>query len=185
MNRSKDYAATVIGPRQAYRADLVSSLTIGLMGGLILVGVDDRRLGLIFGLAAGLVFGLAYSAIGPIWLCQLYLCFRHRTPLRLVQFLEDAHARHLLRTVCPVYQFRHATLQMYRYRDVLRPLWADGSHVVVSPSRTCPDSRLSRGLPSPSLATVGNRPSDPVRAVTAPGPVRVGRRAVAERRRTS
>ncbi|MFI9008330.1 hypothetical protein ACIGNX_13985 [Actinosynnema sp. NPDC053489] len=44
-------------------------------------------------------------------LTQVYLAIRHGTPLRLVRFLEDARERHLLRTVGPVYQFRHATLQ--------------------------------------------------------------------------
>ncbi len=39
------------------------------------------------------------------------LAIRHRTPVRLMAFLEDARNRHVLRTVGPVYQFRHATLQ--------------------------------------------------------------------------
>jgi hypothetical protein len=39
------------------------------------------------------------------------LAIRHQIPLGLIAFLEDARSRHLLRTVGPVYQFRHATLQ--------------------------------------------------------------------------
>ncbi|GAB3938806.1 hypothetical protein GCM10027614_19620 [Micromonospora vulcania] len=32
-------------------------------------------------------------------------------PLRMMRFLEDARAKHVLRTVGPRYQFRHARLQ--------------------------------------------------------------------------
>jgi len=39
------------------------------------------------------------------------LAMRWHTPLRLVKFLDDAHKRNVLRTVGPVYQFRHARLQ--------------------------------------------------------------------------
>jgi hypothetical protein len=39
------------------------------------------------------------------------LAIRYKIPLRLITFLEDARSRHLLRTVGPVYQFRHRTLQ--------------------------------------------------------------------------
>jgi len=41
----------------------------------------------------------------------VHLAIRHKIPLRLIAFLEDARSRHLLRTVGPVYQFRHAKLQ--------------------------------------------------------------------------
>jgi hypothetical protein len=44
-------------------------------------------------------------------MASVRLAIRHKTPLRLIPFLEDARRRHLLRTVGPVYQFRHATLQ--------------------------------------------------------------------------
>jgi hypothetical protein len=36
---------------------------------------------------------------------------RWHTPARLLHFLEDARQRDALRTVGPVYQFRHARLQ--------------------------------------------------------------------------
>jgi hypothetical protein len=32
-------------------------------------------------------------------------------PVRMLRFLQDARARHVLRAVGPVYQFRHARLQ--------------------------------------------------------------------------
>ena len=39
------------------------------------------------------------------------LAVSDRTPVRLMRFLEDARSRNVLRTVGPVYQFRHARLQ--------------------------------------------------------------------------
>lgn len=39
------------------------------------------------------------------------LAIRHKIPLRLIAFLEDARSKHLLRTVGPIHQFRHAKLQ--------------------------------------------------------------------------
>ncbi len=42
-------------------------------------------------------------------------CVQHRvksgTPVRLLRFLDDARGRHVLRTVGPAYQLRHARLQ--------------------------------------------------------------------------
>ncbi|MEV0678586.1 hypothetical protein AB0I60_18915 [Actinosynnema sp. NPDC050436] len=76
----------------------------------------DLVLGAITGLALGLVSSSAWwTAVG-----QVYLTLRYRIPLRLGRFLDDAHHRHLLRTVGPVYQFRHATLQD-RLAPVPRP----------------------------------------------------------------
>jgi hypothetical protein len=39
------------------------------------------------------------------------IAVRWHTPARLLHFLEDARQRDVLRTVGPVYQFRHARLQ--------------------------------------------------------------------------
>ena len=79
-------------------------------------------LGLLVGLVFGLVFapmakrqGTAVSSPGAsaidTALASMRLAIRHKTPLRLITFLEDARSRHLLRTVGPVYQFRHDKLQ--------------------------------------------------------------------------
>ena len=81
--------------------------------------------GLTGGLAAGLAFGLTiavgvtlgpaagfmYSMTWPTSLAFAQLAVRRRTPIRLMRFLEDARNRNVLRTVGPVYQFRHARLQ--------------------------------------------------------------------------
>lgn len=71
--------------------------------------------GLAVGLTAGLVFGpadgLMYTRTWSARLAFAQLAARWRTPIRLMRFLEDARDRDVLRTVGPVYQFRHARLQ--------------------------------------------------------------------------
>lgn len=102
-------------PEQLWRGDrnlgftiwLVSGSTIGLVAGYS----QWAGVGLVLGLGSGLWIGLIYSEGLRALLSQTYLWARYRTPANLIHFLEDARERHLLRTVGPVYQFRHATLQ--------------------------------------------------------------------------
>lgn len=54
----------------------------------------------------------------------VHLAIRRKIPLRLIAFLEDARGRHLLRTVGPVYQFRHASLQA----RLARPSAGESAH---------------------------------------------------------
>jgi hypothetical protein len=54
---------------------------------------------------------LAATCTWPASLTFLQLRFSQHTPLRLMRFFEDARERGVLRTVGPVYQFRHAHLQ--------------------------------------------------------------------------
>jgi hypothetical protein len=68
-------------------------------------------LGLGFGVAWGLGFGLALSEWWSSSLAFIQLARDHQTPSHLMRFLEDARKRGVLRTVGPVYQFRHARLQ--------------------------------------------------------------------------
>jgi hypothetical protein len=78
-----------------------------LAAGLVLVlgaTVIARRVGINATSSPG---GAAIDAT----LTAAQLTVRHKMPFRLIAFLEDARSRHLLRTVEPVYQFRHATLQ--------------------------------------------------------------------------
>ena len=65
---------------------------------------------LVPGVLAGLVFGLTHSQTWAVSLTFMQLALRQHTPVRLMRFLEDARERHVLRTVGPVYQFRHARL---------------------------------------------------------------------------
>ena len=91
----------------------------GLAAGLVVGTTDGRAIGLTSSLTAGLttgaVLGLAggfmYARTWPATLAFAQLAVRWRTPVRLMRFLEDARDRNVLRTVGPVYQFRHARLQ--------------------------------------------------------------------------
>ena len=84
-------------------AGLGALLRVGLAAGL--------AAGLLAGLVAGLVVGIVYPQSWSSSLAFAQLAASDRTPVRLMRFLEDARSRSVLRTVGPVYQFRHARLQ--------------------------------------------------------------------------
>ncbi|ONH62500.1 hypothetical protein CcI49_03025 [Frankia sp. CcI49] len=107
---------------------LTSALTYGIAGALALgltVGLASGltygiRYGLVFGLTAGPVFGIAVgiafglrTAWGHLVLARPWLAASRQQPLQLIAFLEDAHARGVLRQAGAVWEFRHASLQRY------------------------------------------------------------------------
>jgi len=116
-----------LGPRASWQRDqafglaagtvagLVAGLGTGLVAGLVAgFGAGLRAgltAGLVAGLAVGLVSGLAYPKTWTASLAFAQLARRWHTPVRLMRFLDDARRRDVLRTVGPVYQFRHARLQ--------------------------------------------------------------------------
>ncbi|MFI0357936.1 hypothetical protein [Actinomadura sp. 9N407] len=110
----------------------VSVVLMDLAGGVTSLVVDrDPRLSEFHlfqsvGLPAQLEGALAFAPIVAVtfgfmvllsraWpkfaVARVALALRGRTPLRLIDFLDDARARGLLRQVGGVYQFRHARLQ--------------------------------------------------------------------------
>jgi hypothetical protein len=125
--------ASPLTPRASWRRDQTFGLVAGLMLGLGLSLGLDLGIGLIlalglggwhatrlvwvlvwllvYGLAFGLVFGLAFPQTWTVSLAFAQLAMRWHTPARLLRFVEDARQRDVLRTVGPVYQFRHARLQ--------------------------------------------------------------------------
>jgi hypothetical protein len=113
--------ANPVDPVKAWRAENMFGIAIGLAVGFaagfaIWATFLDDDLEIVFfeigiGLSAGLTAWLMSSKVGATATAQVYLAVRHRTPLRLAKFLEDARSRHLLRVVGSTYQFRHATLQ--------------------------------------------------------------------------
>ena len=60
--------------------------------------------------ALGLL-SITLSAWMRLQVARAYLATAGRLPWRLVSFLEDAHARGVLRQACAAYQFRHVRLQ--------------------------------------------------------------------------
>ncbi len=103
-------------PAASWRRDQAFGLAFGLVLGLafgLVLGLLAAHvaLGLVFGLMFGLLFGLWFPETWRASLAFAQLAMRWHTPARLMRFLEDAREREILRTVGPVYQFRHARLQ--------------------------------------------------------------------------
>jgi hypothetical protein len=106
------------------------SLKNGLSQGIPDPGSSDQTLCqqaltglvLIFPVAATsfITLSLGFTAVllsgrHHAWIIYLFATYQlarqHRLPRRLMPFLDDAHRLGLLRTVGPIYQFRHADLQ--------------------------------------------------------------------------
>lgn len=107
-------------PLASRRDDQAFGLAVGLMVGPVVglgVGLANGQLargfadGIGGGLVAWLLTGLVYPQSWSSSLAFAQLAASDRTPIRLMRFLEDARSRGILRTVGPVYQFRHARLQ--------------------------------------------------------------------------
>ncbi len=110
-------------PPTSWRRDQAFGLAVGLMLGLglglglgLAYNPGIRHLawlaaGLVDGLVFGLVWGLSFASTWTASLAFGQLAMRWHTPARLLRFLDDARERDVLRTVGPVYQFRHARLQ--------------------------------------------------------------------------
>ncbi|HET8661301.1 MAG TPA: NACHT domain-containing protein, partial [Micromonosporaceae bacterium] len=110
-----------VTPASTLRNDRRVSSLYGLMFGLPSVLLAwlafGPEPGLILGLAAGLTFGLLMNAVSGAWACfvvaRVLLAVRGRLPYHLMEFLDDAYRRGVLRQVGAVYQFRHARLQQH------------------------------------------------------------------------
>jgi hypothetical protein len=115
-------STSALSPLTSWRADTRYMLVAGLVAGLVVGLAVGLALGLWAGLvvrlAGGLVIGLLAGFVtvqrSAAWsssLASAQLALRWHTPVRLMRFLDDARQRGVLRTVGPVYQFRHARLQ--------------------------------------------------------------------------
>ena len=120
-----------LSPLSSWRSDrafgfvvgLVVWLWVGLAGGISYAILSKQMTGLAAGLwsglgigllgafVTGLMAGLVYPRSWSSSLAFAQLAASDRTPVRLMRFLEDARSRGVLRTVGPVYQFRHTRLQ--------------------------------------------------------------------------
>jgi len=110
-------------PVTCWRADQTYYLVGALVGGLGTGLTTGLAVGLTVGLKTGVGIGfgtglavtlrtvLVLSETWPMFLASAQLRLTHQTPLRMIRFLEDARHREVLRTVGPLYQFRHARLQ--------------------------------------------------------------------------
>jgi len=131
-------AALVTGILIGLSAGLCAGTVFGLLPGLLprnKVGqVSGLETGLAFGLLACLAVGFQYAWSEAAWpsytLARGVLALRHGLPWPLMDFLEDAHKRGVLRQVGAVYQFRHIELQ---HRLATRP---SGSSRLEKPGAT-------------------------------------------------
>src|SRR6266568_1495630 len=124
MSRPETDNASPLSPLTSRRSDRMFGLVVGLVVWLAVglafgiafgIGTGNPARGFADGLGGGLVAGLLAGLVYPqSWSSSLafaQLAASDRTPVRLMRFLEDARSRSVLRTVGPVYQFRHARLQ--------------------------------------------------------------------------
>jgi hypothetical protein len=150
-------SASSPSPAAAWKDDRNHALAVGLVAGLagglgagLVTGVGlglGLRAGLVTGLGAGLGAGLGFSLLAShIWasmLAMAQLARKWRTPVHLMHFLDDARERNVLRTVGPVYQFRHARLQ-----DRLAAA-ADGPSRKTNPGKTNSATTAPRSAAAP------------------------------------
>lgn len=85
---------------------MLTGTTFGLYG-----PVRGAAVGGTAGLIAGAAIAITLFRSWDSRLAFLQIHFSGHGPVRLMNFLEDAYQRGILRTVGPVYQFRHARLQ--------------------------------------------------------------------------
>jgi hypothetical protein len=112
--RDDRYLALSLGFAFASVCGLWCGLVLGLgslAGGPVYALGSGLGGGLTVGLETGIIIGLAGSKALVSSLAARQLSRRWHIPGRLVEFLDDACKRNVLRTVGPVYQFRHARLQ--------------------------------------------------------------------------
>jgi hypothetical protein len=129
MSRAGVDSTSPLSPLASWRSDRTCGLVAGLVAGLtvglaaeLLFGDSGALWGSFYGLPGlltalryaflvGFGVGIAYPQSWSSSLAFAQLAVSDRTPVRLMLFLEDARSRGVLRTVGPVYQFRHARLQ--------------------------------------------------------------------------
>ena len=112
-------ATNPLDPQSLWRQERRFGLGFGLMAGLVyglvtglVFGLEE---GILYGLTAGLMIGVGSGLVSSVtWavvLTSAQLRRRDETPARLLEFLDDARKRQILRMVGSAYQFRHARLQ--------------------------------------------------------------------------
>jgi hypothetical protein len=113
--------AAAVSPRTLLARDRQTALLFGLAV-VALVGLAGwattatrTETGLAVGLPVVLLCGLYLAITRTVWpsymLARAWLALHRQLPWSLMNFLDDAHQRGVLRQVGPVYQFRHIELQ--------------------------------------------------------------------------
>jgi transcriptional regulator with XRE-family HTH domain len=102
----------------AFGGELVVALFQGHLGRLEWGVVNGLIIGSIGGLSGVAAYVCAFTAWGQ-WavLARVWLPLTGKVPWALIEFLDDAYHRGVLRQTGAVYQFRHARLQEHLSRD--------------------------------------------------------------------
>ncbi|MFJ7212843.1 SEFIR domain-containing protein [Amycolatopsis sp. NPDC098790] len=103
-----------VGPHSILRADRTAALTRGAARGVVISAAVAPIVPLPttigFALAA-LVVSVAYTSWGRFVVARGWFALTGRLPWRLMEFLDDAHRRGVLRQAGSVHEFRHAILR--------------------------------------------------------------------------
>ncbi|QUF02182.1 hypothetical protein KCV87_22095 [Actinosynnema pretiosum subsp. pretiosum] len=96
-----------------WTGSLVLAVVFGAAAGLVFGPKQSGMVGL--GLASGLLLGFALTVLNLRWwwftVARVWLALRGRLPWELMAFLEDARKLGVLRQAGACYQFRHALVQ--------------------------------------------------------------------------
>ncbi|MDA3643035.1 NACHT domain-containing protein [Saccharopolyspora indica] len=110
----------------ALACGVAPAIVLGLLNGGLLFTTSFWMISLTLGVIAVVVS----VSLGPAWLsysfARIWLALRGRLPLRLMAFLQDAHAAGVLRQVGPAYQFRHDLLRKHFARQAEPPVTGRG-----------------------------------------------------------
>ena len=130
FGKTPDVTANPLTPKASWRSAMLKAVVSApllailfgfAVGGFVVALADNPFkvstleaggfLGLVVAVAAIPACALTATPTWPTSLTFVQLRFTQHTPLRLMRFFEDAHERGVLRTVGPVYQFRHVRLR--------------------------------------------------------------------------
>ncbi|EOD63028.1 hypothetical protein H480_39130 [Amycolatopsis vancoresmycina DSM 44592] len=103
----------VVWPGAGLVTGLVASLELGLGTGLVI----GPALGILLAVSGTVTGAIGTNAFLSLNFSATELAATRNTPVRMMAFLEDARSRHILRTVGPAYQFRHAKLHDHLARS--------------------------------------------------------------------
>ncbi len=99
------------GMRIAILAGAAAGFMVGALSATAASAAAAAIMGIDIGAAVCIATALASTTTWPVCLALTQLFMGCGTPIRLLAFLDGARKKNVLRTVGPVYQFRHARLQ--------------------------------------------------------------------------
>lgn len=124
----------VVGPSFGLVVGALTNTLAGLAAGLAMSTSSALTGIIITGLPATRMPGAGLQWV-PYTIALVWLAARRQVPLRLLRFLDDAHARGVLRQEGAVYQFRHTRVLQHLLRE---PTAQPPSPMTAAPAATAP-----------------------------------------------